>query len=379
MAKRDYYRILDVDRNATPEELKKAFRQLALKYHPDRNPGDRQAEASFKEAAEAYEVLSDPQKRARYDRFGHEGLSGMRAHEFTGVEDIFSHFADIFSGGLFGDMFGRGTTFQRRGAHRRIQVELTLEEAAQGVAQSIELTRDEYCDTCGGTGLKPGTRPVACPYCHGRGELLQRSILFVMHQTCPNCSGRGEVITDPCPGCRGSGRQQKQVKVDLRIPAGVADGQRLVLRDEGDPGDNGAPRGDLYCDVRLKRHPIFEREANDVICEVPISFTQAALGTELEVPTLFGKAKVRIPRGTQSGRVFRLHGQGFPVIEGRRRGSQLVRVIIEVPRTLKREQENVLRKFAEMEDVYVTPRRKSFFDKVKKYLGGSARKNEREK
>ena len=369
MAKRDYYEILGVDRNVAPEELKKAFRQSALKYHPDRNPDNKEAEARFKEAAEAYEVLSDPQRRARYDQFGHEGLAGMRAHEFTGFQDIFSHFGDIFGGSFFDQLFGGGG-MQHAGAHRRIELQLSLEETFEGLEQSIQISRDEYCDTCGGNGLKPGTSPTRCPYCHGHGELEQRRGFFVMRQACPNCRGTGQVISDPCPTCRATGRQQKRVTVQLRIPAGVADGQRLVLRGEGDPGENGAPRGDLYCDIRLKPHPIFERGGDDVLCELPISFTQAALGCQIEVPTLKGKgkAKVQIPRGTQSGRVFRLHGMGFPSLHSRGRGSQLVRVSIETPRSLTREQEEILRKFAGTEDVNVTPRRKSFFKNVKKYI-----------
>jgi len=368
MAKRDYYEILGVDRNASADDLKKAFRRAALKYHPDRNPDNRKAEARFKEAAEAYEVLSDAQKRARYDQFGHEGLAGMGAHQFTGFQDIFSHFADIFGGGIFEQFFSGGAPDARVGANRRIQLHLSLEEAAAGLEQTIEITRNEYCDTCGGSGMKPGTSPAVCPYCHGHGQVEQRRSFFVMRQTCPNCRGAGRVISDPCSACRGCGREQKRVKVQLRIPPGVDDGERLVVRGEGDPGENGAQRGDLYCDIRLKPHPIFRREGNDVVCDLPISFTQAALGCEIEVPTLTSKAKVRIPRGTQSGRVFRLHELGFPSLRGRTRGSQLVRVHIETPRTLTREQEELLRRFAKTEDVNVTPRRKSFFKQVKKYV-----------
>ena len=368
MAKRDYYKILGVDRNASPEDLKKAFRRAALKHHPDRNPDNKEAEARFKEAAEAYEVLSNSEQRRRYDQFGHEGLAGMRAHQFTGFQDIFSHFADIFGGSMFEDLFGGGTRGSRVGMHRRVQMHLTFEEAAAGFDQSIEITRNEYCDACGGSGMKPGTSPAACPYCHGHGEVEQRRGFFVMRQTCPNCRGAGHVISDPCSACQGSGRQGKRIQVHIRIPAGVADGQRLVVQGEGDPGENGAPRGDLYCDIRLKPHVIFQRQDNDVICELPISLTQAALGCEIEVPTLQGKANVRIPRGTQSGRVFRLNGLGFPNLQGRMRGSQLVQVYIETPRTLTREQEEILRRFAETEDVNVTPRRKSFIDKVRKYV-----------
>ena len=368
MAKRDYYEVLGVERSATPEQLKKAFRKSALKHHPDRNPGNREAEATFKEVAEAYEILSEPQKRARYDQFGHEGLSGMAGHEFRGFDDIFSHFADIFSGMGSDGMFGGGR--RASGADRRIQLDLSFEESAKGLEQTIEIARSEFCQACGGSGAKPGTQAATCPYCHGHGEIQHRQGFFVMRQTCSNCRGTGQVIPDPCPSCRGAGREQQRVKVQLRVPPGVGDGQRLVIRGEGDPGDNGAPRGDLFCDIRLKPHQIFERHGDDVICEVPISFTQAALGTAMDVPTLFGKADLKIPRGTQSGRVFRLSGQGFPNVHGRGRGHQLVQVHIETPRRLTKEQADLLREFAKTEDVHVTPQRKSFFDKVKDYLNG---------
>jgi len=249
MSKRDYYEVLGVSRDASPEQLKKAFRKAALKCHPDRNPGDAEAEARFKEVAEAYDVLSDQRKRARYDQFGHAGLSGMSGHEFTGFDDIFRHFADIFGGAGFESVFGGGRPRARTGAHRRIQIELSFEEASAGVEQSVEITRNESCSTCAGSGSKPGTRPVTCPYCGGRGEIQHRQGFFVMRQTCSNCRGSGQVISDPCPACRGSGREQRRVKVQLHVPPGVADGQRLIVRGEGDPGENNAPRGDLYCDI----------------------------------------------------------------------------------------------------------------------------------
>jgi molecular chaperone DnaJ len=372
MAKKDYYEVLGIERNATAEELKKAFRKAALKHHPDRNKNDKGSEKLFKEAAEAYEVLSDPDQRARYDRFGHEGLAGGHGPNFTGVDDILSHFADLFGGGVFGDMFAGGPGHARAGANRRIQMELTFEEAARGVEQAVEITRNEYCDSCEGSGAKKGTGPTTCPYCHGYGEIEHRRGFFVMRQTCSNCRGSGQVVQDPCSDCNGSGRKPRRVRVPLRIPAGVGDGQRLVVRGEGDPGERGAPRGDLYCDIRLRPHEFFVREGDDVVCEVPISFTQAALGAEIEVPTLEGKTTLRITRGTQSGRAFRLHGLGFPSLTGRSRGAQEVRVVIEVPRSLTREQDELLRKLAETEEVHVTPKRKSFFDKVKKYVEGLA-------
>lgn len=369
MSKQDYYETLGVARDASAEDLKKAFRKAALKHHPDRNPGDKEAEKTFKECAEAYEILSDPERRARYDRYGHQGLSGARQPHFTGMDDIFSHFADVFGSGFFQDLMG-GRGGPRQGAHRRIQIDLTFEEVFHGVEQTIEIGRNEVCPECDGSGAKRGSGPATCPYCHGYGQVQQRRGMFVVRQTCPNCHGQGQVIRDPCAKCSGSGLESRQVKVTIRVPPGIADGQRLVLRGEGDPGDRGAPRGDLYCDIRVKPHAIFAREGDDVLCEAPITFTQAALGAEIEVPTLEGMARVQVPRGTQSGRVFRLAGKGFPILSGHGRGHQLVRVVIDVPKSLTDEQEQLLRKLAELEAVNVTPRRKSFLDKAKKYFNG---------
>ena len=370
MSKRDYYEVLGVERTASPEELKKAFRKAALKYHPDRNPGDKEAEAQFKDVAEAYEVLADADKRARYDRYGHAGISGAQQPHYSGVEDIFSHFSDIFGSGFFEDLFGGNgmRNSQRAGAHRRIAMTLSLEEAARGVDHSIEITRNEPCEKCNGSGAKAGSGPAQCPYCQGSGMLQQRRGFFVMQQPCPNCHGKGSIISDPCPACHGGMFQQKRMKVEMSVPAGVAEGQRLVVRGEGDAGEPGAPRGDLFVDIRVKPHDIFQREGDDILCEVPIGFAQAALGAEVEVPTLDGKARVHVPRGTQSGRMFRLANQGMPHLHGRGRGSQLVRVVVETPRSLTKEQEDLLRKFAKTEDNNVSPKRKSFFDKVKNYI-----------
>jgi molecular chaperone DnaJ len=372
MAKADYYDILGVDRNATPAELKKAFRKSALKYHPDRNPDDTEAEAKFKAAAEAYDVLSDPNQRARYDRYGHEGLRGAPHHRYTGVDDIFSHFSDIFGSSFFDELFGggrrsAGPNAPRRGAHRRIELSLTLEEVLKGVEQTIDINRREYCGACGGSGARKGTSPTSCPYCHGSGMVQQRRGFFVMQQPCANCGGQGRVIPNPCGECGGTGRVQKRVQVKLEIPPGVAGGQRLLVQGEGDPGENGGPRGDLYCDIRVRPHRIFERHGDEVLCEVPIGFAQAALGAEIEVPTLEGRATVKIPRGTQTGRTIRLAGKGLPNLRGRGRGNEVVRVVVETPRHLTGEQEELLRAFATTEDGNVSPRRKSFFEKVKGY------------
>ncbi len=279
MAEQDYYEILGVPRDASADDLKKAFRKAALKHHPDRNPGDKEAEGKFKQAAEAYEILSDPEQRARYDRFGRQGVTSHPGQQYTGVDDILSHFADLFGGAFFEEMFG-GRRGPRPGTHRRIQMELTFEEAARGVEQTIEITRNELCGECGGTGAKRGSGPTVCPYCHGHGEVQHRRGFFMMTAPCANCRGTGQVVRDPCPACRGNGRQPTRVKIPLRIPAGVADGERIAYRGGGDPGDDGSHRGDLYCDIRVKPHEIFSRDGDDVICEVPISFTQAALGAD---------------------------------------------------------------------------------------------------
>lgn len=372
MAKRDYYEILGVERDATPEALKKAFRKAALKHHPDRNNNDKEAEAKFKEAAEAYEILSDPDQRARYDRFGHEGLGGAaQGPHFTGVDDILSHFADLFGGGGVFDEMSRGRRpGMRQGANRGIAMQLTFEEAARGIQRTIEISRNEPCPECGGSGAKAGTSPVTCLYCHGYGEIEQRRGFFIMRQTCANCRGSGQVVRDPCQACKGAGSRMARVRVPLRIPAGVADGQRLVIRGEGDAAEPGAPRGDLYVEIRVKPHDIFTREGDDVVCEMPVSFAQAALGADIEVPTLEGPHTLHIPRGTQTGRAFRLSGLGFPSLTGRGRGNQEIRVTVEVPRSLSRSQEELLRKFAELENGNVSPKRKSFMDKVKRYVEG---------
>jgi molecular chaperone DnaJ len=346
--------------------LKKAFRRLALKYHPDRNPGDKTAEEKFKKVAEAYQVLSDPEKRQRYDLYGPAGLEGVQVGGFAGSEDIFSRFADILGGGLFDDFFGAAQSRARGGASRRIQMELSLEEVARGVERVVEISRQEYCDACRGSGAAAGTSPVTCSYCHGHGQVQHHQGFFTMRETCPNCRGRGRLIRQPCKPCKGTGRAPKKVRVSLRIPAGIEDGQSLVVRGEGDPGDDGAPRGDLYCDIRVKPHPLFERRGQDILCEVPLAFTQAALGAEIEVPTLGGRVMLKIPRGTESGKVFRLAEQGLPSLSGFGRGSQLVVVFVDVPKHLTPRQEELLRELAKMEEASVSPRRRSFFDKVKK-------------
>jgi molecular chaperone DnaJ len=374
--KQDYYKVLGVERNASMEDIKKAYRKMALKWHPDRNPNIKEeAETRFKEAAEAYEVLSDPEKRARYDQFGHEGLAGMHMRGFTTFEDIFEAFGDILGGGggIFESIFGgrMGRRAAQRGPSLRCEVTMDLKEVATGAERTIELRRREICDTCKGSGAKAGSIPATCSYCGGRGEVQQSQGFFVVRITCPRCRGKGSVITQPCDPCQGSGRTVKATQIKVRIPWGVENGTRMRVAGEGEVGENGAPRGDLFCDIYVNPHPIFERHGDDVLCELPISFSQAALGAEVEVPTLTGKTGLEIPPGTQSGQVFRLPGNGLPNVHGRGKGNQLVQVVIETPRKLTPEMEKLLRELAEMEEKEVTPKRKSFLERVKNYFEGN--------
>jgi molecular chaperone DnaJ len=368
-SKRDYYEVLGVARDASDDDIKRSYRRLALKFHPDRNPNDAEAERNFKEAAEAYEALSDPEKRARYDRYGHQGLSGTGFHEFTNAEDIFEAFGDIFGGSVFGDLFGRRTRRgPRAGRDLRVQIDLDLLEAAKGVTRSIEIRREELCAQCKGSGAKPGTQPVTCSYCGGRGEVLQSQGFFRIASTCPGCQGRGSQNRDPCSECSGSGRMKAKRSLEIEIPPGVDTGMKVRVRGEGEPGDNGAPRGDLYCYIAVRDHPLFQRDGLNLICQVPITFTQAALGGEIDVPTLAGKKPMSIPCGTQSGEVFHLRSSGMPDPRGRARGDLIVQVIVETPRKLTKRQEELLREFAETEHSNVSPQRKSFFEKLREYF-----------
>jgi molecular chaperone DnaJ len=367
--KRDYYEVLGVARDASDDDVKRSYRRLALKFHPDRNPNDADAEKKFKEAAEAYEALSDPEKRARYDRYGHQGLSGTGFHEFTNTEDIFEAFGDIFGGGMFGDLFGRrARRGPRPGRDLRVQLELDLFEAAKGVTKSFDVRREEVCGQCKGSGAKPGTQPIACSYCGGRGEVLQSQGFFRIASTCPGCHGRGTQIREPCSECSGSGRVKTKRSLEVDIPPGVDTGMKVRVRGEGEPGDNGAPRGDLYCYIAVREHPLFHREGSNLICQVPITFTQAALGGEVEVPTLVGKKPLSVPSGTQSGEVFHLRSMGMPDPRSRSRGDLIVQVIVETPRRLTKRQEELLREFAETEHSNVSPQRKNFFEKLREYF-----------
>ncbi len=347
--KRDYYEVLGVARSADQDEIKRAYRQLARQHHPDANPGDPTAGDRFKEINEAYEVLSDPDKRARYDQFGHAGL-GRGAN---GSATDFGPFSDL--GGIFDAFFGGGRTEQARrgpqgGADLRYDLELGLEEAAFGVSREIEFSRWDTCPICGGSGAKPGTKPVTCDHCHGTGEIrfTQNTFFgqFVNVRPCDHCGGTGRVIQTPCPDCRGQGRLYRSRKLEVKVPPGVDDGSRLRIGGEGEGGLRGGPAGDLYVVLRVKPHPLFRRDGTEVYCDAAISFSQAALGAEIEVPTLDGPSKLRIPEGTQTGTVFRLKGKGIPNLRGYGRGDEHVRVVVQTPKKLTAEQRQILRDFA---------------------------------
>ncbi len=370
--KRDYYEVLSVEKTADGEEIKRAYRRLAMKYHPDRNDGDgkHEAEIKFKEASEAYEVLSDPQKRQRYDQHGHAGVQGQ--HDFSGMDpsDIFSMFNDIF-GGSFGGRGGGGRG-PSRGFDLETQVELSLVEVATGAEKTIEFERQDKCDTCSGSGAKPGSSPSVCQTCGGQGRVQQAGFggMFRMVVACPTCRGRGSVVKDKCSDCRGSGRQQKKRTLTVKIPAGVHEGQAVRIQGEGEAGEAGAPSGDLHCYIAVKPHPMFTRHNNDIVCQVPISFTQAALGATIEVPTLKGTEEMNIPSGSQHGEVFKMKGKGLPDLRSYKNGDELVQIIIEIPKKLTEKQKTLLREFAETEDDKVMPQRKGFLDKIKKVFKG---------
>ncbi len=362
---RDYYEILGLAQSASDGDIAGAYRKLAIKYHPDKNPGDREAIERFKEAAEAFEVLNDPDKRARYDRYGHAGLNGQfGAHHFTDVEDIFSAFGD-----LFGDLFGgRARNRSRKGRDVRSDVTLTLKEAAHGVTKTIEFQRHERCEKCRGLGAAEGSRREVCSYCRGQGRVIQAAGIVRIQTTCPSCHGQGSVIKHPCPSCRGSGQVLKKVTTEVQIPAGVDDEMRVRIAGEGEPSPSGGPPGDCYCFISVLPHPLFERDGQNLVCRIPITYAQAALGTTLEVPTLEGRGAVEIPGGTQSGAVFKLSGKGMPDPRRHGLGDLLVQVFIEVPRKLSKEEQALLRDLAEMEHRHVAPERKSFFAKLKEYF-----------
>lgn len=365
--KRDYYEVLGVERSASAKEINDAYRKLALQYHPDRNPGDEEAIRSFKDAAEAFEVLHDEEKRARYDRFGPEGVNG--GHQFTDVGDIFSAFGDIFGDSLFGDLFGGGRRQRaRRGADIQCEVTLDLFEAARGVTKTIDFQRHEACATCSGSGAKPGTKPQRCSYCGGQGQVIQATGIFRVQTTCPACRGSGTTVKDHCPDCKGQGAIRRKVRREVSIPAGIDDGMRLRLAGEGEAHPQGGVAGDCYCVVRVEQHELFHRDGAHLLCQVPISYPQAALGGMIQVPTLEGPEDLEIPAGTQQGQAFRLRGRGMPRPKQHGAGDLIVQVSIEVPHQLSPRQEELLRELADLEQTNVSPHRKNFFAKLRDYF-----------
>jgi molecular chaperone DnaJ len=364
---RDYYEVLGVSKDADDEEIKRAYRKLAMQYHPDRNAGDKEAEEKFKEAAQAYEILRDSDKRQRYDRYGHAGLEGMNVPNFNDVHSIFDLFGNIFG---FGDMFGQGGRHGRQpGRDLEVTVELTLAEAAAGFSKSITIPREENCGECSGSGARRGSQPATCRRCNGHGVVVMSQGFFRVQQTCRTCSGRGTVVTDPCPKCQGRGREVIKRTIDVSVPPGVDTGNRIRLGGEGEAGDPGAPRGDLYCLLRVREHPFFQRDGVNLICQYPITFSQAALGTELEIPTLMGTSICHdLKKGVQSGDVVRINGEGMPSLRGGRKGDLLVQLIVETPKHLTKRQEELFRELAEIEKKHVSPQRKSFLEKVREFF-----------
>lgn len=384
MAKRDYYEVLGANRDASQAEIKKTYRKLALKYHPDKNPGDKEAEEKFKELSEAYEVLSDSQKRATYDQFGHEGMSGafsgggFRWSDFTHYDefnDIFGNLGDFFkSFGIDTDFFGGGwgTAGTHRGPGRgaslQYELQIDFKDAAFGKEETIDVQRYESCSTCKASGAKPGTKKTECPACDGRGQIVSSSGFFSISRTCQHCGGEGQIIKTPCIKCSGRGRVKVKRHIKVKVPAGVHTGNRLRIQGEGEAGTRGGNRGDLYVYIVVMPHPIFKRDGYDVVCEIPLSFSRAVLGSEIDIPTLNGKVKMKIPEGTQSGKVFRLKGKGIQRLDGYGKGDEYVRVKIETPVNLNKRQKEFLKEFADACGENVTPISNSFVDKVKRWL-----------
>jgi molecular chaperone DnaJ len=367
---RDLYEVLEVSRTATLDDIKKAYRKKALQFHPDRNPGNKEAEERFKEATEAYTILSDGDKRAQYDQFGHAafqqgGGAGFDPFgaDFSGFEDIFGDLFGAFFGGAMGGA-GRRTR-GRVGRDLRYDLEIEFEEAAFGAEKEIKIPRRTPCEVCEGTGAAKGSKPEACAECRGSGQLRVQQGFFTISRTCHVCSGSGQVIKNPCEACKGSGSKVKESKISVKIPAGIDDGQRLKLRGEGEAGSGGGPAGDLYVQIAVQKHAIFERQESEIICEMPISYSTAALGAEIDVPTLEGKTKLKIPAGTPSGKIFRLKNKGIQVIGTNRRGDEHVRIVIQVPKRVTEERKKLLEKLRELDDKELQEEAKGFFDKMK--------------
>ncbi|MGQ0578156.1 MAG: molecular chaperone DnaJ [Betaproteobacteria bacterium] len=372
MSKRDYYEVLGVNRDASEEEIKKAYRKLAMKHHPDRNPDNPKSEGLFKEAKEAYEVLSDSGKRGAYDQYGHAGVDPQAGMGAGAAGAGFGSFADAF-GDIFGDIFGAGRQRSNvyRGADLRYNLEISLEEAARGTETRVRIPTMEKCESCGGSGAKPGTQPMTCPTCGGQGQVRMTQGFFSIQQTCPKCHGSGKVVQSPCTSCNGAGRVKRQKTLSVKIPAGVDEGDRIRLSGEGEAGVNGGPSGDLYVVIHIRAHEMFSREGNDLHCEMPISITKAALGGEIEIPTLDGYAKIRIPLETQTGKVFRLRGKGIKGVRSNAYGDLLCHVVLETPVNLTPRQKELLQ---ELEDIDErdsgrhNPRAKSWMDRVKEFF-----------
>jgi molecular chaperone DnaJ len=374
--KRDYYEVLGIARNASGEDVKRAYRKLAVKFHPDKNPDDARAEEKFKELGEAYDVLMDEEKRAAYDRYGHAAFSQGMGGRGGGFHDPFDIFREVFGGGagggIFETFFGGGGSTDREGRQRgsdlRYDMQITLEEAAFGVEKEIEVRKLDACDKCKGTGAEAGSRAVTCPSCHGRGQVISSRGFFQVSQTCPRCRGVGEIIEKPCRVCDGEGRIEKTSRIKLKVPAGIADGARLRSSRNGEAGIRGGAQGDLYVVIHLKEHAIFQRDEDNLYCEVPIPFSTAALGGEIPVPTLDGKASLKVPAGTQSGQIFKLRGKGISNVNRRGRGDLVARLLVEVPTSLNAEQRQKLEEFAGLCGEENTPLHKSFFERAKEFF-----------
>jgi len=370
--KRDYYDILGVSKSATDDELKKAYRKLAMKHHPDRNPDNPEAEARFKEAKEAYEMLSDPARREAYDRYGHAGVD-PNAGGFAGGQG-FGGFADVF-GDIFGDIFGGqrggggGRSQVYRGADLRYAMEITLEQAAAGHTTEIRVPGWEHCETCHGSGAKPGTQPTVCKSCGGQGAVRVQQGFFSIQQTCPTCRGSGKVIPDPCTACDGIGRIKKSKTLEVKVPAGIDDGMRIRSTGNGEPGINGGPPGDLYVEIRVREHPVFQRDGDDLHCEVPVSMTTAALGGNVEIPTLDGGAEIELPEGTQTGKQFRLRGKGIRGLRSSYPGDLYAHVVVETPVRLTERQKELIRELdASLADPKHSPQTRNWMDRVKEFF-----------
>jgi molecular chaperone DnaJ len=369
MAKKDYYEVLGLNRDASDDEIKKAYRKLAMKWHPDRNPDNPKAEEHFKEAKEAYEILSEPSKRAMYDQYGHAGVDSSAA---AGAGAGFGGFADAF-GDIFGDIFGGGRARSSvyRGADLRFNLEISLEDAARGTETRIRIPAMDECETCHGSGARPGTSPTTCSACGGHGQVRMQQGFFSIQQTCPKCHGSGKVVASPCATCHGAGRVKRHKTLSVKIPAGVDEGDRIRLSGEGEVGVNGGPAGDLYVVIHIKQHPVFQRDHNDLHCEMPISFSTAALGGEIEIPTLDGYAKIKVPSETQSGKVFRLRGKGIKGVRSATQGDLMCHVVVETPINLTARQKELLQEFETIsgrDSGRHNPRAKSWMDKVREFF-----------